>query len=189
MAGFNPNSVTPYELWSGDSDNGIVWEDMRFPLTRDKQGQSQKPDFDFVNIGLLFPEGIDSEIVYIIGQFSHTIKPNSNIRPHIHWMQSQEATPTFKIDYRLYINGGHAPTTWTTLSTNGGVYDYVSGDLIQISSFGEIDGNGLVFPSSMIEVKLYRDDSDVSGDILAKEFDIHFQVNSAGTDQEYSNTR
>jgi len=53
----------------GDSD--IVWDDLRFPLTRDKQGQSDKPDFDFAGLGLLFPQNNNTEIVYLIAQFPH----------------------------------------------------------------------------------------------------------------------
>jgi hypothetical protein len=37
----------------------------------------------------------------------------------------------------------------------------------------------------MLLIKLYRDDNDYSGDVLAWDFDIHYQIESLGTREEY----
>ena len=166
--------------------NVSAWDDLRIPLTRDKQGQASKPDFDFTNMGLLFPNNDPTEIVYIISQFPHTRKNGTDIHPHIHWIQSQEAFPTWKMEYRWYSNGDAAPTDWTLLSSNTGGFTYPgSGSIAQTSIFGEIDGEDFITVSSLFEVKLYRDDADVAGDILAKEFDIHFEIDNKGSSSEF----
>ena len=168
---------------SGDSD--IVWDDLIFPLTRDKQGQSAKPDFDFTDLGLLFPQNISSEIVYLIAQFSHSRKAGSNISPHIHFIQDNALTPVFKMDYRWYDNGDVMPGDFTTITADTFKYPYTSGDMLQLVSFPEIDGSGIVGLSSMMDIKLYRDDNVAIGDVLTKEFDIHYLKNTIGSRTEF----
>lgn len=158
-----------------------VWDDLRSPLTRDKQGQSQKPDFDFTNMGLLFPQNNSGEIVYIINQIPHMWKIGSAIYPHIHWIQTGASFPVWKIDYRIYQEGADPTGGFTTLSVNTGIFTYVSGSLHQISYFSAIDMASITDVSAIIEIRLYRDDNVVSGDVLGKEFDIHYQKNKLGT--------
>lgn len=162
-----------------------VWDDLRFPLTRDKQGQSDKPDFDFTNIGLLFPQNIPTEIVYIIGQFTHERKNGSDIKPHIHFVQTSASTPIFKIDYRWYKNGQDPSGSFTTLTASTFTFTYVSGSIMQIVSFPTISGTAIDTVSSIIEIKLYRDDNVAIGDVLTKEFDIHYQKDTIGSRQEF----
>ena len=56
------------------SGNATTWDDFSVPLTRDKQGQSSKPDYDFTNLGLLFPQNDTAEIVYLVMQMQLTTK-------------------------------------------------------------------------------------------------------------------
>jgi hypothetical protein len=37
----------------------------------------------------------------------------------------------------------------------------------------------------MLDIKLYRDDNVVTGDVLLKEFDIHYQIDGLGSVQEF----
>jgi len=39
--------------------------------------------------------------------------------------------------------------------------------------------------STIIDFKIYRDDNVVTGDVLLKEFDIHYQIDAHGSRQEY----
>lgn len=48
-----------------------------------------------------------------------------------------------------------------------------------------IDGSGITGVSSILDIKLYRDDNVVTGDVLVKEFDIHYLVDADGSRQEY----
>ena len=61
-----------------------VWDDMRAPFTQTKRGALDKPDFDYTNVGLLFPQSNVAEIVYIIFQLPHNYKLGTSIYPHIH---------------------------------------------------------------------------------------------------------
>jgi len=183
------NLVTPSDLnIDCGTDKTIelqetVWDDLRFPLTRDKQGQNQKPDFDFTNMGLLFPQNNTTEIVYIIGQFSHSRKNGTDIKPHVHFLQDSSDEPVFKIDYRWYKNGDDPTGSFTTLTATDFVFTYTSGSIAQIVNFPTIDGSGINAVSSIIEIRLYRDDNVVSGDVLTKEFDIHYEIDTIGSRQ------
>jgi len=161
-----------------------VWDDIRFPLTRDTHGQSAKPDFDFTDLGLLFPQNDATEIVYLIPQFKHNRKAYTNIRPHMHLIQDNALTPVFKMDYRWYDNGDLMPGAFTTITAVDFRYTYTAGNLLQKVSFPEIDGSAIGALSSIIDIKLYRDDNVAIGDSLAKEFDIHFQIDSLGSKEE-----
>ena len=163
-----------------------TWDDLRFPFTRDKQGQTSLPDFDFTNLGLLMPQNDATEIVYLIAQFPHNKAENSVLRPHIHFIQSESNIPTFKMEYRWYNNGELVPSGWTTLSTDDGeaAFTYTSGDMLQIISFPTISENGESV-SSIMDIKIYRDDNLVTGDVLTKEFDIHYIIDTMGSKTEF----
>lgn len=164
---------------------GATWLDDKYPATRVRQGATQKPDFDTTNMGLLFPQNDPDEIAYIIAQMNHDYYPESAISPHIHFLQDQATTPTFKIDYRWYENNSDPTGAFTTLTVNEFVFPYTSGSILQIAEFPMIEGNGIDTVSSMLDIKLYRDDNDVSGDVLVKEFDIHYQRDTTGSWSEY----
>ena len=167
------------------------WDDESFPLTRDKQGQSSKPDYDFTNLGLLFPNGDAEEIIYINSQMQHKKKFGTALSLHVHYIQSEETQPTFKVDYKFYNNGETVPADWTTLSTadgSKGIFTYTAGDLLQIAEFPDIPAPANENVSANLDMKFYRDDSDVTGDILTKYLDYHYQINSFGSEGEYDKT-
>jgi len=151
------------------------WEDIKAPATQTKVGSNLKPDFDFTNLGLLFPQDDATEIAYVILQFPHNRRDNSPIHPHIHYLQTSSASPTFKIDYRWYENNA-TPGAFTTIAQVGNAFPYSSGSIIQIATFPEIDGTAIQSVSSIFEAKIYRDDDAVTGDVLYKEFDLHYQI-------------
>lgn len=162
------------------------WDDLRVPLTRDKQGQGQKPDYDFTELGLLFPQNNATEIVYLILQIPHAMVVGSPLRPHIHYVQDEATFPVFKIDYRWYENGADPTGSFTTLTAANFAFSYVSGSILQVVSFPEIDGSAIASISSILDIKLYRDDNIVSGDVLAKEFDIHYKTDGRGSALDYA---
>lgn len=166
-----------------ENPNEYFWDDLRFTFTTQQRGfiiTDFKPDFDETNVGLLFPRNDDSEIVYIIAQFPHDWA-HTNIKPHLHWQQMNSNTIVWKMDYKWFDNNSAVPAGFTTLSVSGGTFSYTSGNLAQISSFDEIDATDIKGSSSIMLIKIYRDD-DVAGgtgtgsnDVLAWEFDIHYQ--------------
>lgn len=163
------------------------WDDFRLPFAREKQGQADKPDFDFTNIGLLFPQNDATEIVYVIVQLPHAYKLESTIFPHYHYVQDEAGEPVCKMNYRWYLQGGDPTIGFTNVTFDDFVYTYVSGSLAQaVGITGGISGSGKNTKSSVLEIKFYRDDNIVAGDILAKELDIHYQVDGAGSDAQQS---
>ncbi len=167
------------------------WDDLSVPLTRDKQGQSSKPDYDFTNLGLLFPQNDTGEIVYLVLQMKHAKKLGSDIKLHIHYIQNSSDKPIFDVEYKFYNNGATVPGSWTTVSTNDtdgdkGVFTYISGDLLQIATFPAIAAPANETVSANFEFKLYRNDNDMNGDVLTKYIDIHYEINTLGSPEEYS---
>lgn len=161
------------------------WDDLQFELTPTRVGSNSKPDFDFTNIGLLFPRNDPSEIVYITVQFPHAWKEGSDIHPHVHCRQQFNLQAVFKMDYIWYNLGEAIPAVWTTLTMNTYSTAYTSGTISQIISGPTISGAGKTI-SSILKLKLYRQDNVYTGDILVDQFDIHIQVDAAGSELEFT---
>jgi len=175
----------------GGGDDGVAWDDFSVPLTRDKQGQNSKPDYDFTNNGLLFPYDDEAEIVYLTMQMQHQKKLDTAIRLHVHYIQSDVVKPIWKADYRWYNNGAAVPGSWTTIATlqgNQGVFTYTSGDMLQIATFAEIAPPANETISSNLDLRFYRNASaeGPQEDVLAKYIDFHYQIDGLGSDEEYT---
>lgn len=163
----------------------ITWEDLRVPLTQTRQGALGKPSFDYTNVGYLFPQNDSDEVLYTIIQMPHAWKQGSDVFPHIHWKQSANQTVLFKIDYKWINIDNSVPLEFTTISLDSIRIPYTSGDIHQISECSNpISGTGKLI-SSLLLIKIYRDDNTYTGDVLAWDFDLHYQVNSMGSRLEY----
>lgn len=161
-----------------------IWDDLRSPATLTKRGINDKPDFDFTDIGLLFPAGSDTtEKAIVIFQMPHSWDTGTTISPHIHWIQTSSDTIVWKMKYRWY-NNNTTPSAFVVDSAVNQVFEYTSGSLLQISSFSDIDGSGIGL-SSIFECFIYRDDNNLAQDVLYKEFDIHYQINTLGSNEEF----
>jgi len=165
---------------------GVRWTDRSVSATRAKQGQTQKPDFDFTELGLLFPQNDPSEKIYILDQMLHEKKFGTPLDLHFHFIQTSALLPVFKADYRFYNNGDIVPG-WTSITSLGvGKLTYPgSGDMLQIIDFPEIPAPADENVSSNIDLIFYRDDNIISGDVLVKFIDFHFQKDGDGSRQEY----
>ena len=176
-----------------DLNNGVwmygdhtCWDDKSVPLTQGKQGNTSKPDFDYTNIGYLFPQNDATEILYMVLQMPHSWLEGSDINPHIHWQQSADQQVTWKIDYKWFNPNAAVPAGYTTHTMATNAFTYTSGDLHQITEgTAFISGSGQTL-SSLLLIKLYRDDDVYSGDALAFDFDVHYQINSMGSRLEFN---
>lgn len=162
-------------------------DDLKFPVTRERLGALSKPDFDYTNIGLLFPQNDPTEILYMIGQLPHTSAEHprsylaeSDLYPHVHFDQTSSAVPVFKLAYKWYNNGEAIPAGFTTITTSSLLFPYTSGTLAQKAIFPAISGAGKKV-SSILKMKLWREDNVVAGDVLVTEFDIHYRSFCLGT--------
>jgi hypothetical protein len=176
------------------SPNRIVysdtaWDDFLIVLNPGTQGATSKPDYDFTNLGLLFPQNDNTEIAYAVAQMSHSKLMDSDINLHIHYIQNSSDEPTFKIDYKFYLNGAAVPGSWTTISTadnDKALLTYSSGSIMQIGKFPAISPPSSETVSANLDIKLYRDDNDRTGDCLAKYVDFHYQIDQPGSNEEYT---
>ena len=162
------------------------WEDYTVPATRSKRGNTDKPDFDYTDVGLLFPQNNATEILYITDQMPHRWT-GGVIRPHIHWIQTSADIAGWTMDYRFYNNAATPPSFTTAATIASSVFTWTSGSIVQISKFAEIDLSALN-ASALFDLKIYRDDNTISGDVLFKSFDFHYRVGGTtpfGSRQEY----
>jgi hypothetical protein len=127
----------------------------------------------------------------------HARKAGSDIKPHIHWIQNQNAVPNILVSYRFYNNGASVPGSWTLKALTNTVFTYPgSGSIVQISPFNLTSGT---FANSSLsftfDAKVYRDTANASGLFAGadaytgnwslKYYDIHFQNDMTGSRQEF----
>jgi len=158
-------------------------------------------DFNMTDLTLDFQDNAryPNEPVGNIKQMLHARVPDSDIRPHVHWMQSSDNVPNILIEYR-WINNAGSPTPWTlkalTASDLKFTYDD-SGDMQQISEFNLPAGHGVGKGLSVnFEVKIYRDSDDTSelfgknddysGVWAVKYYDIHILKDMLGSREEFT---
>ena len=165
---------------------GVRWTDRSISATGTKIGANTKPDFDFVELGLLFPQNDTSEKVYILDQMLHEKKFGTPLCLHFHFIQTSALLPVFKAEYRFYNNGDIVPS-WATITSLGvGKLTYPgSGNMLQIIEFPEIPPPDNENVSANIDLIFYRDDNVITGDVLVKYIDFHYQKDSDGSRQEY----
>jgi len=204
------------KLFVGDSTNFFTVEDdgtdVRYgdATTWDEASQSfvganiftvaGRVDYNFTELTLDFANNAryPEEPVGIVIQAMHARKPASDIRPHLHWIQNQNATPNILVEYRFYNNGDSIPG-WTlkALTASDNLFTYPgSGSIQQITEFnlpvGTFAGMGLSFT---FDCKFYRDTGNIStlfsgldgysGIWNAKYYDIHFEKDMTGSRQEF----
>ena len=166
-----------------------VWDDIRAPFTQTKRGALDKPDFDYTNIGLLFPQNDAAEIVYIIFQIPHNYKLGTSIYPHIHWQQMNANNVVWKMQYKWFNPGGLVPGGFTAATATTRRYTWAAGNLHQYDGWAAISGAGITEISSIFLVKVFRDDNVDAGagggDALAFEFDIHYEIDTIGSKSEF----
>lgn len=167
-----------------------AWTDISMALDRTKQGANDKPDYDFTNLGLLFPQNNPLEIAYLIRQMDHAKALDTPIYLHVHYIQSGPIQPTFIAQYKYYLNGGPVPTSFTEVSTadnHKGIFTYPgSGSIMQIAAFPAIYPPEGETVSGHFEVKLFRNDNDVTGDVLTKYIDFHYLRDSHGSREQFA---
>jgi hypothetical protein len=162
-----------------------MWDDLTFSATNSKRGALDKPDFDYTNLGLLFPQNDASEKIYISAQMPHAWSTGTMVMPHVHYIQTAVSTVTWKMDYAAY-GIGQSTKTFTTLTAGATTFAYTAGNYMhQIAAFPSVTlpvGSGI---STQIDIIVYRQDNTNIGDVLFKQFDIHYQKDTDGSREEY----
>jgi hypothetical protein len=137
-------------------------------------------------------------------QIPHRWRVGTAIYPHLHWWQEALAMPHLMIGYRWQKQGAVKTTSWTIAKHSSNSYTWSTGVLNQITQFGSIAAPSGAGISDCIQFRIYRDvadDSDLwnvdatpvaevdvatQDNVYAVNFDIHYQVDSAGSLGEYT---
>jgi hypothetical protein len=166
--------------------SATVWTDLFFPLTTAKQGQTDKPPFSTTEVAYLFPQADTSHVMYIIAQFPHEWATGTDVHPHVHWKQTNSGSVVFKMEYKWFDIGGSVPTDFSTVVLDQDIVPYISGSVHQLTGgSGVISGSHISNVSSIMLIKLYRDDNTYSGAAVTYQFDIHICKDSLGSREIY----
>lgn len=172
-----------------------TWEDLRFPPSRViKNPSDSKPDYINLvgNITVLGFDAAASEWVTGVAQMPHSWRQGSSIRPHVHWSPTKASNAASRVAWTLYYWWVNANDRWITASRLSVTGSQTTGGVASTSRFcalGTIAATGKTL-SSMFTFRLVRNVSratdDFNADAAMVEFDIHYQINSFGSDEELS---
>lgn len=167
-----------------------AYEDLRFPASAiNPPGAAEDPDFDTTNCGWLFDPGA-TEVLYVLAQIPHAWKEGTTLKPHVHWEKTTSAAGAVRWQLRYeWASYYEARTSLTTINATTPVADSDTADVHLITPLPTIAGTGRQI-SDMLCMRLERvggHASDTYGaDARLLEFDIHYEVDSFGSSQEYS---
>jgi hypothetical protein len=167
---------------------GNRWETLDVVL---RQNASGKPDRDYTNNNFLFPQNDTSEVASGLSPLPRawlgTLGVPTKLYPVIIFSQTGASAPTFKMDYRLLRNGVAVPA-YATLTSTGVKYTYLgSGGMTQTLVFPAIDvPGGEECLSPVFDVKVYRSDNVVTGDVAVKAVVVQHEVFAIGSRLQYS---
>ena len=166
------------------SGSGTVFEDLRVSAIQGKQGATAKPDFDYTENALMFPDNDSTEIVYIVVQMPHQWKEGSTIYPHVHYLNQGLYQVFYELRYRWASIHSSFPAAaylpmFSQLYNTNGTYHNLAYAATGISGAGQSI-------SSILLIELYRDvrTGDQTGDAITYSFDIHYEIDAMGSKAE-----
>jgi hypothetical protein len=171
--------------------DATAFEDLRFPATAiNPVGAPSPMTFDSTNLGFTASAAGTTSIA-VIAQLPHSWKTGSSIYPHVHWEPTTTDTGNvvWNIEYKWTSTNETEPATFeyiqTTQAGSGTAFTH------QLASLPSISGTGETL-SSILSIKISRGGSSsldtYADDALLKEFDIHYEVDSFGSDREVIKT-
>jgi len=168
----------------------VRWTDLRAPASSiNPAGQAAGADIDATDSSLLFASNA-TETAAVILQMPHEWKEGSEIRPHIHWSKTSDAAGGVEWEYRYRVfNVGDVVPAWSDwLAADSQSSDPGATQAMVIDGFPDIDMTGFTL-SAMISVAIRRNvdatDDTYAADAKLWEFDIHYQIDSRGSAEEF----
>jgi len=171
-------------------------DELQSLLIQAKNNPSDKIVVDFVEGTVAWEDNATtSDYALMNVQLNHDRKANSTVYPHVHWIQNQNATPNWLIQYRLQQNGSATTTAWTDVPMVSNSFTYVSGNLNQISSTASGISTTGAGVSSILQFRIIRDTSNTSGEFAGADtytgdadafnFDVHVEVDMFGSREQF----
>ena len=171
-----------------------LWDDMRVAIEATKLKGAKDPDYNQFkddgsgSVGVftyLFDSATEEEVFFSV-QVPHSYKLGTDFHPHVHWTPTSTSTGsvTWGLEYTIAdINETFGNTNTITGSDAAeGAYKH------QLCEIGTISGTTQV--SAMMACRLFRNATSTGdtygSDAAVLEFDIHFEIDSNGSKNEYS---
>lgn len=164
------------------------WDDLRFPAANLKSGSSGVPSWDNTN-GL--QEFDIDDYLFCQVQLPHAWKVGSTLKPHFHWSKITSAVGNvnWQLEYKWAKLGQVIDGSFTVLNDETpDVSDEDTAYHHALTAVGEIIPPADVGISDMLICKLSRIaavGTEYGTDAALFEFDIHYQIDSFGSDIEY----
>lgn len=164
------------------------WDDLRFPAANLKNGSSGVPTWNNT-YGL--QEFSIGDYLFCQVQLPHAWMKGTDLQPHFHWMKITSAPNlvAWQLEYRWIKIGDVMDGSWTTLSDE--TPDVSDGDTAwqhALTAVGAIPVDSTVELSDMLVCKLSRvatAGASYGARAALLEFDVHYQIDSFGSRQEY----
>jgi len=185
----------PYRLHMAQAPYNLTpisayWEDLRFPATAIQLNPNQThPALDTAIPGRLYRDG-ETDTQIVIAQLPHAWREGTVLRPHVHWHKTTAAAGNvvWRLTYQWSAIGQPLGAVVTLTASTTSVSDGNTANQHALTRLGSISGEGKKV-SDMLLMKLSRLGSDAADTYGASarliEFDIHYQVSSPGSRQEF----
>ena len=175
------------------SGSATVWEDLRFPASSINPpggiGGAAVDTVDTPFIGTLLFDPASVEICVGQAQMPHGWKEGSYLSPHVHW--SPISTSTGSVVWRLSCetanvgeayNGSYTYISEVASYSDGTLNDHILSDFSDLDMTGKTISNMTLWRIS----RMATSGSDTyPQDARLLEFDIHYQIDSLGSNAEY----
>jgi len=179
-----------YEFGSEIRQTDISWEDLKAPSTAINPVGLAAPPSRNATTGLLDFSASGTNTCAIAVQMPHAWKLESTISPHIHlWYPDGNAgNSVWKFEYQIAKIGTAFPGSYTSDTKTFAAPEIANQHVLH--PFDDIDMTGIDGVSAMIVILLSRIGGDAADTYASAlpllEFDIHYQVDSLGSDEETS---
>jgi len=176
-----------YDQSTGVIDLDTMWDDMKAPASAiNPAGSLAPPTVDNSDGSLVFAKG---KIVSLWLQLPHAWKEGTELRPHLHWTKTTTGVglPNWQMKYKWANAGDVLPAFSSLVSGTEGTTNNNMVDKHSIFKFPPLDATGKLISSMLCVVLQRTDDANDTYADSAKllEFDIHYQIDSTGSRQEY----
>lgn len=182
-----------------------AWDDLMIPGTSVKTTGNSPPDLaggfaGDATLDLYVFDGVNTmEQVFFTVQLPHNWKQGSTIYPHVHFSPTStntgdtaERVVRFSLEYTWANIGGtfSAPQT-LNLDSDPFVPNTSQWAHLLAKNATGIAATGKTL-SSMLVCRLFRDPADAADtypqDVAFLQFDVHYEIDSLGSEQEYTKT-
>ncbi len=187
------NGSSQYLTWTAthfkDLLNSLIGQKLESPSSRITQNTAEG--------SVTFANNTDlTDYVVVVFQINHDWKLGTTVFPHLHWWQTTASIPNWLIQHRWQKQGSAKTTSWTSAKWTSSAFTWSSGTLNQITDFGGVTPPAGYSMSDILQIRLLRDKANGSGlfsgsdglaaTVDAVNLDVHYEVDSDGSDTEYS---